>query len=352
MRRIKLTVAYDGTAYCGWQLQPNGITIEEVLNKALTDLLKEPVAVIGASRTDSGVHARGNVAVFDTDSRIPGDKICFALNQRLPDDIRIQASEEAPPSFHPRKANCTKTYEYKILNRKIGMPLERLYSHFCYFDLDVEKMKRAAVFLVGEHDFKSFCTVRTQAVETVRTVYGLDITKDGDMITIRISGSGFLYNMVRIIAGTLVKVGMGIYPPEYMEEILEARDRAFAGPTIPAVGLTLVKLEYEKELRPFVTGENRHWHYVLDQRAVRQGGPARLTVRRCEDEEFHGLVRRVVHQAYRNGAGRVVATDIGKGRFRAGDRYGFYVVAEGADGLYLCDAGGQSAIHEDGAVIN
>lgn len=149
MKRIKLTVAYDGTAYCGWQIQPNGVTIEEVLNKALTGLLKEPVTVIGASRTDSGVHARGNVAVFDTESRIPGDKICFALNQRLPDDIRVQASEEVPLSFHPRKANCTKTYEYKILNRKISMPLERLYSHFCYFNLDVEKMKQADGFFSG-----------------------------------------------------------------------------------------------------------------------------------------------------------------------------------------------------------
>lgn len=297
MKRIKLTVAYDGTAYCGWQIQPNGVTIEEVLNKALTGLLKEPVTVIGASRTDSGVHARGNVAVFDTESRIPGDKICFALNQRLPDDIRVQASEEVPLSFHPRKANCTKTYEYKILNRKISMPLERLYSHFCYFNLDVEKMKQAAAFLVGEHDFKSFCTVRTQAEETVRTIYSLDVSKDGDMITIRISGSGFLYNMVRIITGTLVKVGLGVYPPEHMEEILEARDRSAAGPTIPAVGLTLVSLEYEKELRPFLEGQNRHWHYVLDQREAGDGGPARLTVYRCGEEEFERLVKRVVHQA-------------------------------------------------------
>ena len=339
MKRIKLTVAYDGTAYCGWQIQPNGVTIEEVLNKALTGLLKEPVTVIGASRTDSGVHARGNVAVFDTESRIPGDKICFALNQRLPDDIRVQASEEVPLSFHPRKANCTKTYEYKILNRKISMPLERLYSHFCYFNLDVEKMKQAAAFLVGEHDFKSFCTVRTQAEETVRTIYSLDVSKDGDMITIRISGSGFLYNMVRIITGTLVKVGLGVYPPEHMEEILEARDRSAAGPTIPAVGLTLVSLEYEKELRPFLEGQNRHWHYVLDQREAGDGGPARLTVHRCGEEEFERLVKRVVHQAYRNGAGSVIVTDAEKDRFRDGDRYGFYKVVKNGTGFQMEDAG-------------
>lgn len=342
MKRIKLTVAYDGTAYCGWQLQPNGVTIEEVLNKALTGLLKEPVAVIGASRTDSGVHAKGNVAVFDTKSRIPGDKICFALNQRLPDDIRVQASEEVPLTFHPRKANCTKTYEYKILNRKINMPLERLYSHFCYFDLDVERMKKAAAFLVGEHDFKSFCTVHTQAEETVRTIYSLDIAKDGDMITIRISGSGFLYNMVRIITGTLVKVGIGVYPPEHMEEILEARDRAAAGPTIPAVGLTLVSLEYEKKLRPFLEGKNKHWHYVLDQRKVERGGPALLMILRCEDGQFDSVVRRVVHQAYRNGAKHVDVRDSEKSRFKAGDRYGFYRVGKSEAGYFMYDAGGQS----------
>ena len=328
MRRIKLVVAYDGTAYCGWQLQPNGVTIEEVLNKALSELLKEPVMVIGASRTDSGVHAMGNVAVFDTESRIPGDKICFALNQRLPEDIRIQSSEEVPLSFHPRKANCVKTYEYKILNRKIDMPLLRLYSHFCYFPLDVEKMRQAAAYLVGEHDFKSFCTVRTQAEETVRTIYRLDVEKDGDMITIRISGSGFLYNMVRIITGTLVKVGMGVYPPEHMEEILEARDRAAAGPTIPARGLTLVSMEYEKELASYLEGENRHWHYRLDQSAVPAGGAAKLSMFRCEDSEFEAVAKRVIHQAYRNGANTVLVEDREKGRFAEGQRYGFYVLRQ------------------------
>lgn len=141
MKRVKLVVAYDGTNYKGWQLQPNGVTIEEVLNRALTELLKEPITVIGASRTDSGVHARGNVAVFDTENRMPADKICMALNQRLPEDIRIQASEEVAPDYHPRKQNCVKTYEYKILNRRIDMPTQRLYSHFYYFPLDLEDRK-------------------------------------------------------------------------------------------------------------------------------------------------------------------------------------------------------------------
>ena len=355
MRRIELVVAYDGTAYCGWQLQPNGVTIEEVLNRALTALLKESIQVIGASRTDSGVHAMGNVAVFDTESRIPGDKICFALNQGLPDDIRIQSSREVPLTFHPRKANCVKTYEYRILNRKIDMPLLRLYSYFCYFDLDVEKMRRAAACLIGEHDFKSFCTVRSQAEDTVRTIYSLDLKKEGDLITLRISGSGFLYNMVRIIAGTLVKIGMGVYPPERMEEILEARDRAAAGPTIPARGLTLVSLEYETELAPRLAGKNRHWDYELDQSLVPGGGPAFLRIFFCEDAELSRLAARVIHQAFRNGARQVyvrdgaaagdcgrqerdgaAAGDCGKqerggaagGRLAAGQKYGYYRLRE------------------------
>ena len=245
MKRVKLVVAYDGTNYRGWQLQKNGVTIEEVLNRELCALLGEPIAVMGASRTDSGVHALGNVAVFNTENRMPADKICFALNQRLPADIRIQSSEEVPLSWHPHKVRSVKTYEYKILNRKIEMPVDRLYSHFCYFPLDVEKMRQAARYLEGEHDFKSFCAARAQVNETVRTVYCLDVMKEGDMITIRVSGNGFLYNMVRIIAGTLMDVGRGFYPPECVNEILEARDRTQAGPTAPACGLTLMNIRYE-----------------------------------------------------------------------------------------------------------
>ena len=328
MKRVKLEVAYDGTNYCGWQLQPNGVTIEEMLNKSLSQLLKEEIMVIGASRTDSGVHAEGNVAVFNTENRMPADKICFALNQRLPEDIRIQKSEEVPLDWHPRKQNCKKTYEYRILNRKIAMPLVRLYSHFCYFPLDMEKMKAGAAYLVGEHDFKSFCTVRTQAEDTVRTIYELNLEKQGDLITMRISGSGFLYNMVRIIAGTLMKVGMGVYPPEHVKEILEARDRNVAGPKAAACGLTLVSLEYEKELSPVLTGENDHWSYVLDQRETLSSRKAFFTVNRCEDQEWNRLVQRMVHQAYRNGARKIYVRDREKNRFCIGDEYGYYRIQE------------------------
>lgn len=244
MRRIKLTVAYDGTSYCGWQIQPNGVTIESILNKRLSQLFEEEILVIGASRTDSGVHALGNVAVFDTNGRMAADKVAFALNTRLPDDIRILNSCEVPLDFHPRYCDTVKTYEYRIYNHPISNPMVRLYSLFYYLKLDVEKMEQACKYIVGTHDFKSFCNVRTQVVDTVRTVKELSIKKEGDLITIRITGTGFLYNMVRIIVGTLLKVGRGTYPPEHVKEILEAKDRQAAGPTARAEGLTLVEILY------------------------------------------------------------------------------------------------------------
>ena len=231
MKRVKLVVAYDGTNYHGWQVQDNGITIEEVLNRTISELVQEDIKVIGASRTDAGVHACGNVAVFDTESRIPGDKFSFALNQRLPEDIRIQESCEVDADFHPRYADTVKTYEYNILNRRFELPTKRLYAAFCYYPMDIERMNQAAAYLVGEHDFKSFCSAGAQVQTTVRTIYAVNVTKADDMVHIRITGNGFLYNMVRIIAGTLMQVGTGLMEPEQVKEILEARDRSKAGPT-------------------------------------------------------------------------------------------------------------------------
>lgn len=244
MKRVMLKVAYDGTNYHGWQIQPNVVTIESVLNKTLSELFHENIKVIGASRTDTGVHAMGNIAVFDTTARIPAEKISYALNQRLPEDIRIQLSTEVASDFHPRHQNSKKTYEYKILNCAFPMPVYRLYSYFTYVKLDVEKMSEAASYLVGEHDFKSFCSTKTVAETTVRTIYDIDVEKSQDMIVIRITGSGFLYNMVRIIAGTLMEAGKGTIAPEHMADILKARDREKAGPTLPACGLTLIGYEY------------------------------------------------------------------------------------------------------------
>lgn len=246
-KRFKLTIAYDGTNYCGWQIQPNGITVEEVINKKLSKLLKEDITVIGASRTDSGVHALGNVAVFDSVTTIPGDRIAAALNQRLPDDIVITKSEEVSPDFHPRYCDCSKTYEYHIINTRTPIPTKRLTNYFVSYGLNIEDMKKAASYLVGEHDFVSFCNVRTNVENTVRTITDLTVTKTGDEITIRITGNGFLYNMVRIIVGTLIRVGRGFYTPEKVKEILEAKDRKAAGVTAPPHGLMLVEINYQEE---------------------------------------------------------------------------------------------------------
>ena len=244
MKRIKLIVAYDGTNYNGWQVQPTGVTIEGVLNETLTQLTKEAVTVIGASRTDSGVHALGNIAVFDTNTKIPPEKISYALNQWLPEDIVVQDSCEVPLHFHPRRCESRKTYEYKILNRTFPLPLNRHDCYFTYRKLNVEKMQQAAQYLIGEHDFKSFCSIHSQAETTTRTIYDLTVKKEQDLITIRVTGSGFLYNMVRIVAGTLLQIGTGERSPNEMQEILQAKDRTAAGPTAPAHGLTMIGIKF------------------------------------------------------------------------------------------------------------
>lgn len=249
MKRVMLTVAYDGTNYHGWQIQPNGETVEGVLNRCLSELLGENIEVTGASRTDSGVHAMGNAAVFDTESPIPAEKIAYALNRSLPEDIRIQRSEETAPDFHPRRCSSRKTYEYHIYCAPFPMPTKRLYAYQTYVPLDVDLMSQAARYLIGEHDFKSFCSTDTQADTTVRRIETLEVQKtdrQGQEIVIRVSGNGFLYNMVRIIAGTLMEVGRGHIAPQAVKEILEAKDRKKAGPTAPACGLTLVGIEFEK----------------------------------------------------------------------------------------------------------
>lgn len=244
MKRIMLTVAYDGTNYHGWQVQQNGETIEGVLNRCLSELLREKIEVIGASRTDSGVHARGNIAVFDTETRIEPLKIAYALNARLPEDIRIRESKEVDGSFHPRHCDSRKTYEYRIYNAPFPMPTERLYAYFTYVPLSVERMREAAAYFVGTHDFKSFCSTDTQVENTVRQIESMQVHKEDDLIVIRVAGRGFLYNMVRIMAGTLMEVGRGNLEPGDIRRILEAKDRATAGPTAPACGLTLMKYEF------------------------------------------------------------------------------------------------------------
>ena len=280
-RRILLRVAYDGTNYHGWQMQPNAATIEGELNRVLTQLTGEEIQVTGASRTDAGVHALGNVAVFDTASRIPAEKFSYALNQRLPEDIVIQSSVQVADDFHPRHCDCRKTYEYDILNRTFPLPAYRNTAYFLYGDLDLDAMRKACQAFLGEHDFASFCAAGAQVQTTVRTIYSLEVlerplggngwteaqrsqqtqsdkaglqetekieTQPERLLTIRVRGNGFLYNMVRIIAGTLVEVGRGHIRPEEIEGIIAACDRAKAGPTAPARGLRLVEIAYGESM--------------------------------------------------------------------------------------------------------
>lgn len=255
--RVMIRVAYDGTNYCGWQLQPNAVTIEGVLNEKLSQLLSQPIRVIGTSRTDAGVHALGNVAVFDVDenlSRIPAAKIAPALNTRLPQDIVVQESCQVAEDFHPRKCVSGKTYEYHILSRQMPLPLMRFDSHYTWNTYDLEKMRQAAQVLVGEHDFKGFCSIKTQAETTVRTIYSIEVEEEklvvgGSYFTIRVKGNGFLYNMVRIIAGTLMEAGMGKRSVETIQKAVETGERTLAGPTAPARGLTLAAIEFEEAMK-------------------------------------------------------------------------------------------------------
>lgn len=244
MKRVLLCVSYDGTGYSGWQLQDNAPTVEGELNKALSELHGEEIAVIGASRTDAGVHALCNMAVYDTSARMPAEKVSFALNTRLPEDIRVVWSREVPADFHPRHTDTIKTYEYTIYNEPVMPPTERLYAYHVERTLDVEAMREAAEFLRGEHDFKSYASVYTTAETTVRTITDIGVRREGPYVKIVVSGTGFLYNMVRIIAGTLTEIGLGRKEKDFTRAALEARERRAAGPTAPARGLMLIKYEF------------------------------------------------------------------------------------------------------------
>ena len=256
MKRILLKIAYRGTNYSGWQGGNKKNSIEDILNKAISKATNEDIKIIGTSRTDSGVHANCNIAVFDTNSDIVPEKYIFVLNNLLPDDIAIKESYEVPLDFHPRKKKATKTYIYRIHNAKIRDPLKEWNTHFVYYNIDINKMIEAANYLIGIHDFKSFINPESQLIEyakeknmlsskiTTREIYSIDIKKDDDIISIKIKGNGFLYHMVRIIAGTLLKIGMGMWEPIYIKEILEKKDRKFAGFTLPAIGLTLENIEF------------------------------------------------------------------------------------------------------------
>lgn len=239
-----MCVAYDGTDYSGWQFQQGAHTIEGELNRAILELTGEEVAVIGASRTDAGVHSISSMCVFDTESTVPPERFSFALNTKLPDDIRIVWSREVALDFHPRHTLTEKTYEYHIWNAPFMPPQKRLYCHWENRPLDIELMQQAADYLVGEHDFKSFCSTQTQAETTVRNVCAVKVERRDAEVIIHVTGNGFLYNMVRIIAGTLIKVGIKATSPDEVKKILDGCDRTLAGPTAPANGLMLADFKF------------------------------------------------------------------------------------------------------------
>ena len=244
MRRILCTVEYDGTDYAGWQRQLNGLAVQQVLEEALARATGKPVAITGASRTDAGVHARGQAFHFDTESSIPPEKYPFVLNTMLPRDIRVHTGQEVPAEFHARFMTAGKRYTYRICNSRHGTALGRNLSAHVPLPLEESLMQSAAQTLLGTHDFMTFCGNRRMKKSTVRTVDAITVTRDGPEVRLRFHGDGFLYHMVRILTGTLLEVGQGLRDPRSMPDLLACRDRARAGFLAPAQGLWLESVEY------------------------------------------------------------------------------------------------------------
>ena len=246
MRNIRLTIEYDGKDFNGWQKQPNKLNIQGEIERAIKEVTEDDeIELIASGRTDAGVHALSQVANFKTNSNIPVEKIPIALNTKLKQSIRIKEAEEVDERFHSRYNCKQKTYRYIINNGKNASAIYRNLEYFIPEKLDVNKMKKAIKYFEGEHDFKGFKASGTSSKSSIRTIYKTDIKQDGDKIIIELTGNGFLYNMVRIIAGTLVDVGLGKIDPESIPEIIDAKDRTKAGKTLPPYGLYLVKVEYE-----------------------------------------------------------------------------------------------------------
>ncbi len=244
MRSIKLIVEYDGSNYAGWQVQPNGLTVQEVLEGALAKLLGAPVRLRSSGRTDAGVHARGMVAAFETEKLLPLRAFSDGLNSLLPADIAVREAHEVPSGFDPRRHAHGKCYRYTILNAPRRSPLLRFQAWHVRDPLDLEAMRRAAAHFVGEHDFAAFRTTGCAAKTTVRRIDRVEITTSGDLIVIDVEGSGFLKNMVRIMVGTLVEVGRGKREPESIGRLLADPRSEEAGATAPPQGLCLLEVYY------------------------------------------------------------------------------------------------------------
>ena len=247
MRNIKLTIEYDGKDFNGWQKQPNKLNIQGEIERAIKDITGEEVDLIASGRTDAGVHALGQIANFKTNSNIPVEKIPIALNTKLKRSIRILSAEEVEERFHSRYNCKKKTYRYVINNSANGTAIYRNLEYNFSQKLNVDKMNEAVKYFIGEHDFKGFKASGTSSKSSVRTIYDANVYKNGDRVNIELTGNGFLYNMVRIIAGTLIDVGIGKILPEQITDIINSKERTKAGKTLPPNGLYLVKVEYEQK---------------------------------------------------------------------------------------------------------
>lgn len=244
LKNIILKVEYDGTNYAGWQKQKNALTIQEVIEKTIESVTHENCKVVGSSRTDAGVHARGFVCNFHTDSSIPPLRFKDALNTKLPQDIVILYSDEVSSDFNSRYDSKGKIYSYRILNRRERCAIDRSYFYLYKKHLNVDLMKKASEYLIGEHDFSAFKSAGSSAKTNVRKIYDIKIIRNDDIITFYVKGNGFLYNMVRIIVGTLIDVGNGKNEPDYVYKALISKNRELAGSVAPAKGLCLEKVIY------------------------------------------------------------------------------------------------------------
>jgi len=240
-----MTVEYDGTAYCGWQRQENGLSIQQVLEEAIQLVTGEKVSVIGSGRTDAGVHALNQVAHFKSNSSLPLDNIYRGLNSVLPKDIVIKEMKEVPEDFHALRDVKSKVYVYKICNQRLRPAIGRNYFWHVRYPLNMEFMREATKYIIGTHDFSAFCAANTQVKDRVRTILDIDIKKNEEgIIEVNVVAHGFLKYMVRNIVGTLVEIGRGKWEPEEMKAILESKDRKIAGATAPAYALFLKEVKY------------------------------------------------------------------------------------------------------------
>ncbi|WP_028506113.1 tRNA pseudouridine(38-40) synthase TruA [Ruminococcus sp. FC2018] len=244
MRNFKVTIWYCGSAYHGWQIQNNSVTVQEIFQRCLSDLLEQPTVVIGCSRTDAGVHAREYVLNFCTESTITCRGIVFGMNSRLPDDIGVKSCQEAPPDFHARFDCKGKQYEYLIHNSEYKNPFYMNTAYRSWYPIDEKKLDRAAKDFIGKHDFRSMCSSECTKENTVRTIKSFDVRRQGDMVIFSVSGDGFLYNMVRIMVGTLLFINEGKLGEGDIPRIIQSKDRTKAGRTVPPQGLYLNKVFY------------------------------------------------------------------------------------------------------------